>query len=108
MNEVDYGAQPELAHHAPAEDGQPGYLRVVLARAGAQPVHHGGSLCEQEQHDYQDEEEVAQEVGNAGKDGADGPGEGAGFHHIAKIDVREPQALGQALEVVQLPVQLAV
>ena len=27
-NEVDYGPQPELAHHVPTEDGQPGDLRM--------------------------------------------------------------------------------
>src|SRR5215211_2007963 len=64
-NKVDYGAQPELAHHVPAEDGQPSDLRMVAVRAGAQAVHHSGSLCEKEQHVKQDQEQVAQEVGNA-------------------------------------------
>ena len=73
-NEVDYGAQPELAYDVPAEDGQALHLRMIPARAGVQPVHHGGSLREQEQHDYQDQEEVAQEVGDAGEDAADGSG----------------------------------
>ena len=84
------------------------YLRVVPAHARAQPVHHGGSLCEQEQHDYQDQEQVAQEVGDAGQDHAEGPGEGAGFHHVAEIDVREPQALEQRLRLSSCTFSFAV
>src|SRR5215213_4571745 len=73
-NEVDYGAQPELAHNVPAEDSQALHLWAVPARAGVQPIHHGGSLCEKEQHDYQDEEQVAQEVGDPGQNTAYGSG----------------------------------
>ena len=78
-NEVDYGTQPELAHHVPAEDGQAHHLRAIPARAGVQPVHHGRSLCEKEQHDYKDEEEVAQEVGDPGEHAADGSARALGF-----------------------------
>ena len=77
-----------------------------VARAGSQAVHHGGTLREQEQHDYEDQKEVAQEVGDAGEDGADGPGEGAGTERFMQICFRDPQALGQALDLVQLTVQL--
>jgi hypothetical protein len=80
--EVDYGAKPELAHHAPAEDRHAGELRVIDAHAGVQPAHHRRPLREQEQHDDQDEEDFAQEVGDAVQDASDGPGEGAGFLRV--------------------------
>ena len=57
-------------------------IRVIDAHAGAQPAHHRRPLREQEQHDDQDEEDFAQEVGDAVQDASDGPGEGAGFLRV--------------------------
>ena len=37
---------------------------------------------------------------------ADSLGEGAGFHHLLKIHVREPQTLEQGVEIVQFTIQL--
>src|SRR5215217_4273875 len=105
-NEVYYGPQPQLAHHVPAEDGQALYLRMVAAYTGAQPVHHGGSLCEQEQHDYQDQEQVAEEVCDAGQHAAYGSGKGAWFHRVADIHLRKPRTPEQVLKVAYLHVQL--
>jgi hypothetical protein len=41
----------------------------------------------------QDEEQVAKEAGDARQDRAQSIGEGAGFDHVAKVDVRELQTL---------------
>jgi hypothetical protein len=65
-------------------------LRMVGAHAGVQSTHYGRTLCEQEQHDYQDEEQVAQEVGDPGQDSTDNRGEVAWFHSIVNIDFGEP------------------
>ena len=64
-----------------------------VARAGAQPIHHGRPLSEQEQHDDQDQKEVAQEVGDAGEDGADSPCEGAGTERFVQVGFGDPRLL---------------
>ena len=97
---------PILAHHVLADDGKALDLRVLRSRARAQAVHHGRSLSEQEQHDHQDQEQVAQEAGYAGEDHAESLGEGAGFHHLSDVHVREPQTLEHRIEVAQFPIQL--
>ena len=51
------------------------------------PSQGTGFRCEQEQQDYQDEEQVAQEVGHASQNVAVCAGQSAGFHRVAKIDV---------------------
>jgi hypothetical protein len=63
-DEVQYRAQPELADHALADEGQPLDVRVVGASARPQPVHEGRRLREQ-QHDHEDQEQVAQKAGDA-------------------------------------------
>jgi hypothetical protein len=99
-------AQPELEHNTLTDGGKPCHLRVIPARACAQPVHHSRTLSEQEEHDNQDQEKVAQEPRDAGEDRAEGLGQSAGFHYVPKIDVREPKSLDQGIKAVHLPVQL--
>lgn len=91
-------AQSELANHALANESQPPDLRVVGSRAGPQPVHEGGPLREQEQHDHQYEKQVAQKAGDAGQDDPDGPGERPRLHHLAEFHVREPQRVYEDLD----------
>ena len=79
---------------------------VVRAGARSQPVHHGRSFAEQEQHDHQDEEEITQETSYAAQDQAGSLGKGAGFHYLLQIHVRKPQTLEQGLEIVQFTIQL--
>src|SRR5215208_217594 len=68
-------AQPELEHNTLTDGGKPCHLRVIPARACAQPVHHSRTLSEQEEHDNQDQEKVAQEPRDAGEDRAEGLGQ---------------------------------
>jgi hypothetical protein len=86
-------AQPELSHDAVSNGCQPLDLRVVLGYACTQPIHHGRSLSEQKQHDHQDQEQVAQESGDAAQDYSNGIGQSARFHHLLQIDVRKPKTL---------------
>ena len=74
----------------------------VLSRAGAQAVHHGRTLREQEQHDDQDQEQVAQEVGDAGEDAADGSGKGAGTQRSCRSAFESPRLLVRLWMLLQL------
>jgi hypothetical protein len=56
-------------------------LVVLRGRVGTQPIHHGRSFREQEQHDHQ--EKAAQRSGYAGQDRAESAGEGTRYDHEA-------------------------